>query len=97
MEIAEDLLATFKEGERRIHGERTKAGMARRREMGVQFGKPSPLPLETLQMIRLLRRQGLGARRILRYLNDNQVPTPSGSGKYWFLTQVQRVLTREAL
>ena len=77
-------------------GDRTRESMAEAKENhGAKFGKPSPLDPKTLRMIKRLRRRGLGARRILRYLNDHQVETPSGKGKVWHLSQVQRVLQRE--
>lgn len=77
-------------------GDRTRESMAEAKEKrGATFGKPSPLDPKTLRMIKRLRGKGLGARRILGYLNEHEVPTPSGRGGQWHLTQVQRVLWRE--
>jgi DNA invertase Pin-like site-specific DNA recombinase len=77
-------------------GDRTRESMAEAKEKyGATFGNPSPLDPKTLRMIKRLRKQGLGARRIAAYLNQREVPTPSGNGKRWHLSQVQRVLDRE--
>lgn len=90
-----NLLAALAQWERRLISERTKDALAERKEQGVQLGKPSPLPASTLGTIRRLRKRGFGARRIAGWLNDHQVPTPSGKGLGWHVSQVQRVLVRE--
>jgi DNA invertase Pin-like site-specific DNA recombinase len=94
-ELMANMLAALAQWERRLISERTKDALAEKKEQGVQLGKPSPLPTETRRTIRRLRTRGLGARRIAAWLNEHDVPTASGEGKQWHVTQVQRVLTRE--
>src|SRR3954469_1559273 len=94
-ELMANMLAALAQWERRLISERTKDALAEKKDQGVQLGKPSPLPIETLRMIRKLRKRGLGARRITAWLNQRDVPTPSGAGKEWHVTQVQRVLARD--
>jgi DNA invertase Pin-like site-specific DNA recombinase len=94
-ELMANMLAALAQWERRLISERTKDALAERKDQGVRLGKPSPLPMQTLRTIRRLRIRGLGARRTTAWLNEHEVPTPSGEGKQWHITQVQRVLKRE--
>ena len=94
-ELMANMLAALAQWERRLISERTKDALAEKKEQGGQLGKPSPLTTETRRTIRRLRTRGLGARRIAAWLNVHKVPTASGEGKQWHVTQVQRVLARE--
>lgn len=88
------ILMQVAEWEAEVISERTKAAMSAAKTRGAKFGKPSPLPAKTLSTIRRLRKRGLGAPRITAWLNDHDVPTPSGKGARWHVVQVQRVLGR---
>lgn len=91
------ILMQVAEWEAEVISERTKDAMAAAKEKGARFGNPSPLNPNTLRLIRRLRKRGLGARRITGYLNEHEVPTPNEKGKRWHLSQVQRVIDREAI
>jgi len=94
-ELMANMLAALAQWERRLISERTKDALAEKKDQGVLLGKPSPLSTNTRRAILRLRKGGLGARRITAWLNEHTVPTPSGTGKRWHVTQVQRVLARE--
>lgn len=77
--------------ERRLIGDRTKAGMAERARQGVHLGRSRSLPLEVVQHVIVLRQGGHTLRSIADQLNDEKVPTSTGVG-LWTTSKVQSVL-----
>ncbi|MEU6077568.1 recombinase family protein [Micromonospora sp. NPDC047074] len=69
------------------------AGMAAARDRGVRLGRPpAPVPPSATRAAEL-RGEGLSLAAIAETLNAEQVPTPSGKGK-WAKSSVSYVLTR---
>lgn len=84
------VLASVAQYERKVIGQRTREGMAQRRAEGVHLGRPSTLPVETVERIVRKRAQGASLTDIARALTDDGVPTAAG-GK-WHAATIKRVL-----
>lgn len=93
-EFVATTLAASAQFERKLIGQRTREGLARRRAEGVVLGRPRAMPTETVQLIVQLRAEGLSLSKIADTLNDRQVPTAHG-GKQWYVNTIKRVLDRE--
>jgi DNA invertase Pin-like site-specific DNA recombinase len=90
-EALSNMAMTFAHLERRLIGERTKAGLAVARKRGVKLGRPvTPLTHEALIHARRLRGAGLTFAAIADDLNAG--PHRSALGKRWWPTTVSRAL-----
>jgi len=103
-----NLLASVSQWEREAIAERTAFALAHKRRNGDVYG---PVPFgfvrvgdklarhpeqyATLQRIRAMRSEGHSLRRIIAWLNENDVRTPRGSSK-WFVNTLHQVLTSKA-
>lgn len=86
---------TFAELERRRIGERTREGMAARREQGQHLGRVSALPATTLARVHQLRiADGLTLAQVAATLATEQVPTAAGGR--WHPSTVAQVLRSTA-
>lgn len=92
-EMMANVLATFAQFERRLIGERTKAGMAAKKAQGVHCGRTSEVPAAVAGYIRGMRANGDTYAQIARWLTTNKYPTPRGS-KVWNVTTVRKVALR---
>lgn len=77
--------------ERRLIGDRTRAGMAQRRAEGKHMGRRPELPLTVRTQIQAMRKSGLSLRAIAEQLRAEGVPTAHG-GKTWHASTVKAVL-----
>lgn len=92
-EMVANMLAALAQWERRLISERTKDALAVAKAGGKKLGHPSQLSAQTERKVLSLRRRGLSADRIAQRLNAEEVPTPSGRGR-WHETMVRRILSR---
>jgi DNA invertase Pin-like site-specific DNA recombinase len=93
-EMVANMLAALAQWERRLISERTKDALAVAKAGGKKLGHPSELSPRTRRRVLSLRERGLSADRIAQRLNADEVPTPSGRGR-WHETMVQRILGRD--
>lgn len=77
--------------ERRLIGDRTRAGMAQRRSEGKHMGRPRTLGEETVRRIVGMQAQGQSLRQIASVLEVEGVPTARG-GTRWHASTVKAVL-----
>jgi DNA invertase Pin-like site-specific DNA recombinase len=82
--------------ERRLIGERTRDGMAVKKQQGRRFGRPVLLPEDVRQRIAALRGEGLSLRAIGRVLEAEGIPTAQGA-KSWHVNSIRLVLRSVAL
>lgn len=86
------IAAVFAQLERRLIGERTRAGMVQKRSEGQHLGRRTRLAPELVGRIRTERDQGLSWRRIAATLSaDPTVRTPTGRDT-WTVSSVQSAL-----
>lgn len=99
------MLAAFAEHEREMISQRTKAALAAAKARGVKLGNPRweesvkkaaaarrRTPAQTTaEMIQDLRKEGLSLRAIAQRLNDMNLRTASGGGR-WHASSVRAVL-----
>ena len=90
-EMMANVLAVFAQFERRLIGERTRAGLAVKRSQGVKLGRRPELPESVRRRIRVLRSRGHSLSEIARRLNGGGVPTAHG-GRRWHPSTVKAVL-----
>lgn len=90
-ELMATVLASFAQFERRLIGQRTKDALAELKAQGVQLGRPRLIPDEVVDYVRQLRADGLTMRQVADRLNDEHVPTGTGSGE-WFGATISRLL-----
>jgi DNA invertase Pin-like site-specific DNA recombinase len=89
------VLASFAQFERRLIGERTKAGLAVKRSQGVKLGRERTIPDDVYRRILAMRDDGLSFRTIAAQFNVEGVP--AGQGGQWYGSTVQQAIrTREA-
>jgi DNA invertase Pin-like site-specific DNA recombinase len=88
------VLASVAQYERKVIGQRTREGMAQRRSEGVHIGRPSSLPVATVERIVREFAAGRGLSEIARGLAVDEVPTAAG-GK-WYAATISRVLASAA-
>lgn len=81
--------------ERRLIGDRTKAGLAQRKAEGVQLGRRATLPIEVVQRIKQERSDGATLTAIANGLESDNVPTAQGGAK-WYPATIKKVLTSPA-
>lgn len=87
-EMMANVLASFAQYERKIIGERTKAGMAQKMKDGVRMGRPVTPPTVTTERIRAERAEGWTFAAIADALNAECVPTSHG-GSRWYPSSVR--------
>jgi DNA invertase Pin-like site-specific DNA recombinase len=89
-EMMAGVVATFAQYERRLIGERTKAGLAAKRAQGVRLGRPRSVPASVRKQVAELREQGQSWRAIAAALNRDGVPTGQG-GTQWYASTVRKL------
>src|SRR5439155_13324110 len=77
--------------ERRLIGERTKAGLAEAKRRGVRLGRPRSLPDAVVQRIVTERQQGASLQAIADRLTDDGIAGAQG-GRRWYASTVRAVL-----
>lgn len=92
-ELVANVMMSVAQWERRVISQRTKDGLAAKKSMGVQLGRPSKLDPRTARRIRKHRDAGLSLRQIAERLNDDAIPTGQG-GARWYASTVRNVLER---
>ena len=85
------VIAVFANLERRLIGERTKAGLAEARRRGVRLGRPPSLLPAVVERIVRERRRGRTLAAIGDELSNEGVPTGQG-GRRWYPSTVRAVL-----
>ena len=93
-EMMAGVLATFAQYERRLIGERTRAGIAAKRASGTlrgRIGRPLTIVPELRERIRAMRAAGMSFPAIAAQLNDEGVPTARPGARWWPST-VQRAI-----
>lgn len=78
-EMMAGILAVFAQFERRLIGERTRAGMAAKKAGGVRIGRPVQLNDEVRARIVDMRASGLSYPAIAKALNNAGIPSARGS------------------
>jgi DNA invertase Pin-like site-specific DNA recombinase len=94
-ELMATVLASFAQFERRLIGQRTKDALAELKASGVQLGRPRLVGDDIVAYIQQLRADGLTMRQVADRLNHENVPTGTGSGR-WFGSTVSRLLRSRA-
>lgn len=89
------VLAAFATMERRLISQRTKEGLAAAIAKGAKPGRPVQMDPRTEAYIGELRAQGVSLRKICARLEEEGIPTPSGTGS-WEPKAVMRALKRMA-
>ena len=82
-EFLASVMASAAQWERRIIGARTREAMAAKKAAGVRLGRPRLVPDEVCQQIQRLREEGLTWQRISDRLNEEQLPTGQGRGRWY--------------
>ena len=90
-EMMASVLATFAQFERRLIGQRTKDALAVKRAQGVRLGRPRAMSAASVARVQELAALGLSSAEIARRLNREEIPTPTGRGK-WHPPGVRRAL-----
>ena len=90
-ELVATLMASVAQWERRVIGERTKAGMAERKRQGVHCGRARSLPVTVVERIVAAKETGASLSAIARDLNAENIPTAHG-GSQWHASTVRAVL-----
>jgi DNA invertase Pin-like site-specific DNA recombinase len=97
-ELMAAVLASFAQFERRLIGERTKAGLAAKRNAGTlrgRIGRPLTLERGTRRRVQDLRDSGLTYAAIAEQLNAEGVPTARG-GVAWYPGTVRQAILAAA-
>jgi DNA invertase Pin-like site-specific DNA recombinase len=90
-ELVATMMASVAQWERRVIGERTKAGMAERKRQGVHCGRGRSLAAEIVERIVAAHQTGQSLSGIARDLNTEEIPTAHG-GRQWHASTVKAVL-----
>ena len=85
------IIAAVAELERELIGQRTREGLATKREEGVILGRPRSIPPALVERIRAMRAADTTLEGICAALNAEGVPTPRG-GTEWRPSSIVRVL-----
>lgn len=88
-ELIANIIMALAQWERRIIGQRTTAALAQVRASGKALGRPTGVSVETLRLIRTLRRSGLSWQKIAHALAAEGVPT--GQGGRWHASTVRKL------
>ncbi|MBU2661984.1 recombinase family protein [Actinoplanes bogorensis] len=76
---------------RRVIADRTAEALASLRKQGVRLGRPRRCPDDVLRRVVAERAAGARLADICTRLNDDRVPTPGGSGR-WYPSHLSRLL-----
>jgi len=95
-EFMAHMLISVAQFERRLNGDRTRAGMAQRKAEGVHVGRPVTMSADVIARILEAHKRGDGWSAIARQLNDDQVPTARG-GRVWHPSTVRQVVVTAGL
>lgn len=90
------MLVAFAEFERDMISERTRAGMAEAKAQGVHVGRTSTLDPAVRERIEQSYASGVSMNAIAGQLNDEHVPTATGSGR-WYASTIKDVLRQANL
>lgn len=90
-ELVANMMVSVAQWERRIIGERTRAGMAERKRQGVHVGRSRTLPQDVVARIVTARAGGRSLAGIAADLMADGVPTAHG-GQSWHASTVRAVL-----
>lgn len=93
-EAMASIMAVFAQLERRLIGERTKAGLAAKRAAGTlrgPIGRPRTMAAEVVERITSERAAGASLRKIAAGLNADGIATAQG-GRQWHASTVRAVL-----
>ena len=82
-EFLASVMASAAQWERRIIGIRTKEAMAAKKAAGVRLGRPRLVSDAVCQRIQQLRDQDLSWQKVSDLLNEEQVPTGQGRGRWY--------------
>jgi len=94
-EMVANIMATFAQYERRLIGERTRAGLAAKRADGVVLGRRAAISPEVLDRIVSERTQGRTYAAIAQGLEDDRVQTAHGGARWYPATVRAAVQSRE--
>lgn len=89
------MLAIFAEFERNVISQRTKDGLAEKRDQGVRLGRPVGIDPELLRSIVALWLAEGSYSAVARWLNEAQVPTVQG-GKRWYPMVISKLVASPA-
>lgn len=92
-ELIANIMIAMAQWERRIIGDRTKAGLAAVKARGDHVGRKSTIDAETKRLIRILRDSGASWRSVAATLEREAVPT--GQGGQWHGATVRRLYLRD--
>jgi DNA invertase Pin-like site-specific DNA recombinase len=82
-EFLASVMASAAQWERRIIGVRTREAMAAKKAAGVRLGRPRLVSDAVCQRIQQLRDQDLSWQKVSDLLNEEQVPTGQGRGRWY--------------
>lgn len=88
-ELIANIMISLAQWERRLIGDRTKAGLAAVKARGTKLGRKSNVDAETLRLIRVLRDSGRSWQRIADALQHEGIPTSQGG--QWHAATVRRL------
>lgn len=94
-QLVANIMASVAQWERGVIGQRTKDALAAKRAAGVRLGRRSTLTPEALAAVAELRGRGVSLAMTAATLNDNGVPTATGSGR-WYPATVRAVEATDA-
>jgi len=94
-ELVANVMMSVAQWERRVIGERTRAGLAAAKRRGVRLGRPRTLPAATLERVVTMREQGMTYANIVATLNAEGVPAARGGR--WYETTVALALRSHRL
>lgn len=89
------MLAIFAEFERNVISQRTKDGLAEKRDQGVRLGRPVSIDPELLNSIVAMWMSEGSYSAVARWLNQAQVPTVQG-GKQWYPMVISKLVASPA-
>lgn len=90
-EMLASVLAAFAQFERRLISQRTRDGLAAKRNQGVRLGRPVEMTPELRARLATMRGQGMTYRAIAGTLTSEGVPTARGSA-VWYPSTVKNAL-----
>lgn len=82
-EAMASILAVFSQYERRLIGQRTREGLAAKRQAGVILGRPQKISFELRSRMRVELSTGASLAAVARGLNREGVPTAQGGVRWW--------------
>lgn len=86
-ELIANIMISLAQWERRLIGDRTRAGLAAVKARGTKLGRKSNVDPDTLRLIRVLRDSGRSWQKIADALEQEAIPT--GQGGRWHAATVR--------